>query len=496
MEQVFSNIPSPFDNIPEDHPVVFISYSWDSNEHKAWVKKLSNDLRTKYSVYTLLDQNNRGGYDLITFMTKGVQRADRVLLIGTPEYRRKSDLYDGGGVKYEDQLITIELYHKMGSSKFIPVLRKGKFDTSFTSIIETRTGYNMVDDDAYDEVLHNIAADLWNNPINAAPALGPKPTFETAKGEAAVDATLPNKEMTTERFVAEVKRLLSTPNSEIAYTEMIEDEGKTAYDKILLYAKYNFSITPEAFKKYKEYHLNAVEKLLAASIVIVRYGTLKQQELLVDVMVKLCLKPFVNGEQSVVGTSNLHLFASTFLFHTVGISCVKYGYYQILQQMMKKMVPAGHALSPSYAYPLAHLSGTNHWQSDVLNIYMDAGWYYPYSELVSRTLQLFFKDCFLNDEEYKNGFAIWEHLFSLMYVYYQSSVFKDREDFPVGLFLSERIFRNSLIGGDSYTQFFANAVSEKDNWEPLKQGLFDGSYANYEEVYKRAEEYYKGNRRY
>ena len=164
--------------------------------------------------------------------------------------------------------------------------------------------------------------------------------------------------------------------------------------------------------------------------------------------------------------------------------------------MMKKMVPAGHALSPSYAYPLAHLSGTNHWQSDVLNIYMDAGWYYPYSELVSRTLQPYFKDCFLNDEEYKNGFAIWEHLFSLMYVYYKSSVFQDREDFPVGLFLSERIFRNSIIGGDSYTQFFANALSEKGNWEPLKQGLFDGSYANYEDVYKRAEAYYKGNRRY
>lgn len=37
----FKNIPSQFDEIPEGHPVVFISYSWDSEEHKAWVKKLS-----------------------------------------------------------------------------------------------------------------------------------------------------------------------------------------------------------------------------------------------------------------------------------------------------------------------------------------------------------------------------------------------------------------------------------------------------------------------
>ncbi len=64
MKKDFSLILSPFDNIPKGHPVVFISYSWDSEEHKVWVKKLSNDLRTRYSVYTLLDQNNMGAFIL------------------------------------------------------------------------------------------------------------------------------------------------------------------------------------------------------------------------------------------------------------------------------------------------------------------------------------------------------------------------------------------------------------------------------------------------
>ena len=496
MENLFSHIPSPFDNIPEDHPVVFISYSWDSEEHKAWVKKLSNDLRTKYSVYTLLDQNNRGGYDLITFMTKGVQRADRVLLIGTPEYQRKSELYDAGGVKYEDQLITIELYHKMGSSKFIPVLREGKFDTSFTSIIETRTGYNMVDDDEYEETLHRLAADLWNDPINAAPALGPKPSFavnnshESRKEE-------PILEMTVETYASEIKRLLSTPNSEILFTEMIEGEGKKAHEKILEKSDYNFCVNSAKFEEYKEYHLKAVEKLMASSILIVRYGTLKQQELLVDVMVKLCMKrPLGNGESSIRGTSNLHLLGAAYLFHTIGIACVKYGYFQILPEMMKRGVPAGHALSYNHPYSLAHLAGTNHWRHDELNGYMEANWYYPYSELISRILKPFFQECFLNDDEYRSGFAIWERLFSMMYVYYQSSVYKGSEVFPIGLFLGERVLRNAMIGGDTYSQFFGAAADKKDGWELLKQGLFDGSYAKYEELNKRAEEYYKHNRRF
>ncbi|MBV4240687.1 toll/interleukin-1 receptor domain-containing protein [Phocaeicola dorei] len=88
----FSDIPpSQFDDLVKDHPVVFISYSWDSEDHKSWVRKLSDDLRTKYAVNTLLDQYNRGGYDLIQFMNKGIEIADRVILIGTPAYKEKSE---------------------------------------------------------------------------------------------------------------------------------------------------------------------------------------------------------------------------------------------------------------------------------------------------------------------------------------------------------------------------------------------------------------------
>lgn len=487
----FSQIPSQFDDIPEGHPVVFISYSWDNSIHKAWVRKLSDDLRSKYSVYTLLDQYNRGGYDLISFMTKSISVADRVLLIGTPEYKRKSELYDKGGVKYEDQLISAELYHKIGSSKFIPILRKGKFDGSFSSLIETRTGYSMVEDNLYEETLHTLAADLWNNPINAAPALGPKPSFVS-------NLLLPKTEtnQSVEQYVAEIKHLLSTPNSEIAYTEMIEAEGKATYDKIITKAQYNFVITPVIFQEYIVFHLSAVEKLIAASIVIVRYGTYKQQTLLVDEMVRLCMKTYDNNEITTVGTPAIHLFAASFLFHAIGISCVKYGYYQILPLMMTKMVPASNALSNTHDYSLSCLAGTIHWQPDVLNIYMDTSWSYPYSELISRRLKPFFKEYFLNGEQYSECFAIWEKLFSLMYVYYRSSPFRDIEVFPMGLFMSETIYRNVLVQRGLYYSFFNSAVTQKEEWEPIKQGLFDGDFAKFIAISEKAETFYKNNRRF
>lgn len=492
----FKNIPSQFDSIPEGHPVVFISYSWDSEEHINWVKKLSDDLRTKYAVYTLLDRYNPGGFDLISFMTRAVKIADRVLLIGTPEYRRKSEEYDSGGVKYEDQLISIELYHQMGSSKFIPVLRDGKFDTSFRSLIETRSGYDMREDSEYDNNLKMLAADLWNNPLNAAPALGPKPLFHTSSDRHRIKR-IDVVEVSKEQFVGEIKRLLSTPNSEIAYTEMIEAEYQHAYAQVISHAQYDFSINPTIFKQYLEYHLSSVDNLVAAAIVIVRFGTIKQQEILIDAMVKLCMKPFVNGELSIVGTSNLHLLAASFLFHTIGLSCVKYGFFQILPMIMDKKVPAGHVLSLSYPYSLAYLAGTNHWTRDMLNIYMDTSWYYPYSELISRTLHPYFEGLFLNNDEYKDCFAVWELLFSLMYVFYKCALYPDIESFPSGSFLSERYIRLSMIGGcDEFSQFFSKAIEKKTDWEPLKQGLFGGSFDLYENVYKKAFEFFRTNRLY
>ncbi len=482
----FSDIPSQFDDLVKDHPVVLISYSWDSEEHKLWVRKLSDDLRTKYAVNTILDQYNRGGYDLIQFMDKGIEIADRVILKGTPTYKEKTEKYDGGA-KYEDQLISTQLYHKIGSSKFIPVLRLGKFETSFRALIETKTGFDMREDNQYEANLRNLAAELWNSPLNAAPALGPRPEF-------IADSTLsstPNrlKELSCVQFVEEVKRLLSTPYSEIAYTELIESETKYAYEAILANANYHFSITPKLFSQYQEIHFSAVEKLMAASIIVVRYGDLKQQRLFVDALVKLCMKPFVNGDITTEGTNYLHLLAATFLLHTVGVACIKFGYFQLLNVIFRTKVPVGNIFSPSYGYNLAFLAGICHWSPDVLNIYMSSTWIYPFSELLWRKLYPLFKEFTMNEEDFKCVYCTWEHLFSLMYHHYHCGL-RPQHNFTTGLFVSKRA-DFCRMQDNFYTLFYNAAKEQKDQWEPLKQGLFEGNYAVFEQTYNKGEEYYK-----
>lgn len=169
--QDFSTIESLLDNIPNDVPVIFVSYSWDNEEHKKWVRKLSDALRTDYGIYTLLDQYLRKGEDLVNFMLRGIRIADRVLVIGTPNYKTKSEsIEQNGGVKFEDQIITISMY-RGAKAKFIPILREGSFESSFNTLLGVKSGFNFLDDLKYLTNLKALSDELWGTPENAAPPL-------------------------------------------------------------------------------------------------------------------------------------------------------------------------------------------------------------------------------------------------------------------------------------------------------------------------------------
>ena len=72
-------------------PIVFISYSWDSPEHKAWVKRLANRL-FENAVDARLDHYDcPPGDNFLLFMEEELTKADRVLLILTKNYKSKAD---------------------------------------------------------------------------------------------------------------------------------------------------------------------------------------------------------------------------------------------------------------------------------------------------------------------------------------------------------------------------------------------------------------------
>ena len=65
-------------------------------------------------------------------------------------YKEKIDNSISGGVLFEDQLISIELYNGV-CKKYIPILRIGTFQTSFSELMSIRIGYDFTDESKYEQ---------------------------------------------------------------------------------------------------------------------------------------------------------------------------------------------------------------------------------------------------------------------------------------------------------------------------------------------------------
>lgn len=81
-------------------PNAFVSYSWDDEAHKTWVRDLSTRLRGDGVNVTLDQWATAPGDQLPQFMESAVRENDYVLIVCMPLYKEKSDKRLGG-VGYE-----------------------------------------------------------------------------------------------------------------------------------------------------------------------------------------------------------------------------------------------------------------------------------------------------------------------------------------------------------------------------------------------------------
>lgn len=151
-------------------PKVFISYSHDNDEHKAWVRRLAEQLRGN-GVNAILDQwDLRLGGDLVSFMARGIDESMRVLMICTPGYVEKAN--EGrGGVGYERLVISGAIYENTDTTKFIPIVRvKG---TALPIFLGPRLFLDFSDDDTYQKSLDALLREIHDAPHHPKPPIEP-----------------------------------------------------------------------------------------------------------------------------------------------------------------------------------------------------------------------------------------------------------------------------------------------------------------------------------
>ncbi|MFF1614743.1 SEFIR domain-containing protein [Amycolatopsis sp. NPDC058278] len=113
-------------------PRVFVSYSHDSEEHKAQVRRFATVLHSRIGLEVVLDQwHDNVRIDWSLWATRNLKAADFVIVVASPLYRARADgdapPDEGRGAQFETAIIRNKLTKDLeaGTRRVLPVVLPG-----------------------------------------------------------------------------------------------------------------------------------------------------------------------------------------------------------------------------------------------------------------------------------------------------------------------------------------------------------------------------------
>jgi len=156
----------------EPPPVVFISYSHDSDKHKDWVLQLATKLRSN-GVNVILDRwNLKLGSNLASFMERELSKSNRVICICSDTYVNKANK-GKGGAGYEKQIMTAELIQDQNTNWIIPLIVNNQSEKRTPTFLAGKMYISFEDSNLYESKYEELLRDLLDEP--SIPPLGKNP---------------------------------------------------------------------------------------------------------------------------------------------------------------------------------------------------------------------------------------------------------------------------------------------------------------------------------
>jgi len=166
----------------DQHPKLFISYSWSTSEHENWVMTFATRLREKGVDVKLDKWDLKPGHDVYAFMEKMVTDPEikKVIMVCDKLYVDKAN-DRSGGVGKETQIITPEIYERKEQDKFVAVVvaKDNNNKPYLPAYYKTRIHIDMSSDELYDEGFDNVLRWVFDKPLNPRPELGTVPKYIT-----------------------------------------------------------------------------------------------------------------------------------------------------------------------------------------------------------------------------------------------------------------------------------------------------------------------------
>lgn len=195
-------------------PRVFISYSWDSDDHKAWAKTLADRLIAN-GVDVILDQYDcPPGTNFPYFMERSVEKSDKVLLILTENYKQKAD-GRVRGVGYEISIVSAEVYEQdVNERKFIPILRQGDSRSAKPIFMRGIATVDMRQDADFENNFNILLKTIFDH--SDKPALGQRPDFTKSATSIAASTSFTMPERTDISHLPDLQPHFTAREQELA----------------------------------------------------------------------------------------------------------------------------------------------------------------------------------------------------------------------------------------------------------------------------------------
>lgn len=161
-------------------PKVFISYAWSSPEHDEWVVRLATRLEENGVAVVLDKWDLKPGQDKYAFMERMAtsSEVDKILVICDRVYKNKADDRTGG-VGTETQILSQDVYEKVGQDRVIPIIAEKDEDGKYLvpTYIRNRIFIDLSSEDLYEQGYEQLLRHLFNRPLHRRPERGVAPSF-------------------------------------------------------------------------------------------------------------------------------------------------------------------------------------------------------------------------------------------------------------------------------------------------------------------------------
>jgi hypothetical protein len=224
------------------NPKLFISYSWSTADHEAWVLRLATELR-EAGIDVILDKwDLKEGQDANAFMERMVtdDAIKKVVMVCDRVYVEKANNRKGG-VGTETQIITPDIYAKQDQPKFVAVSteRDDEGKPYVPAYYRSRIHVDFTDPSEYGDRFEQVVRWVYDKPIYVKPELGTKPAFladdenklslaTSARFRRAIDAMRSGRDYA----IAAAQEYLSTAAAE--FEKLRIDPGANPFDDAMV----------------------------------------------------------------------------------------------------------------------------------------------------------------------------------------------------------------------------------------------------------------------